>query len=59
MIICDGVHANLPELFACEYCAAIIDGCETCGNFIAGGTPFSRYCDNCADNKETKRLTNG
>lgn len=26
--------------------------CETCGDFIAGGNPFSRYCDTCLDARE-------
>lgn len=24
-----------------------MENCETCGNLIEGGTPFSRYCDMC------------
>lgn len=32
------------------------DTCETCGDLIAGGNPFSRYCDKCWD---ATPLTNG
>ena len=32
------------------------DTCETCGSFIAGGNPFSRYCDTCLDARD---ITNG
>lgn len=50
--------------FICPFCmddskscmACDDSACETCGGFIAGGTPFSRYCDKCLD---ARPLTNG
>lgn len=44
------------ELGMCVECsnAYYNHDCETCGEFIAGGNPFSRHCDKCLDEQETK-----
>ena len=48
------IHAE--ELGMCVDCshAYYTHDCETCGDFIAGGNPFSRYCDKCLDEKESE-----
>ena len=33
----------------CEDNATDPDACQTCGDLIAGGNPFSTHCDNCLD----------
>jgi hypothetical protein len=43
-------------IYLCNPCwLSNSDTCETCGSFIAGGNPFSRYCDTCLD---ARQLTN-
>jgi hypothetical protein len=43
-------------IYLCNPCwLSNSDNCETCGSFIAGGNPFSRYCDTCLD---ARQLTN-
>ena len=44
-------------VYVCNPCwLSDSDNCETCSSFIAGGTPFSRYCDTCLDARD---ITNG
>ena len=48
---------NDGDPYICDECWNEDGGetCETCRDFIAGGNPFSRYCDTCLD---ARQLTN-
>jgi hypothetical protein len=49
---------NDGDPYLCDTCWNDDGGetCETCGDLIAGGSPFSRFCDKCLD---ARPLTNG
>lgn len=47
-----GYHAGRGVQAALDAIAAQPTGdeCENCDALIEGGTPFTRYCDDCTDN---------
>jgi hypothetical protein len=47
-------ETHAEELGMCVECSNdyYTNDCETCGEFIDGGNPFSRYCDKCLDEQE-------
>jgi hypothetical protein len=45
-------------VYVCNPCwLSASDDCETCGSYIAGGNPFSRYCDTCLDARQRTNET--